>query len=78
MTDIHSIVLSMTNNDHVYGHVAHGWESVRSIFEKNLIDGLDIGASVCIYYRGKCVVDLCGGWKDVETKKNLIHPIHYN
>jgi CubicO group peptidase (beta-lactamase class C family) len=69
-------MLSMANNNkkHVYGYVAHGWESVQSIFEKNLIDGLDIGAGVCIYYRGQCVVDLCGGWKDVETKKEPYTP----
>jgi len=53
----------------VYGHVAHDWKSVRSVFEQNLIDELDIGASLCIYYRGECVVDLCGGWKDTQTKK---------
>jgi CubicO group peptidase (beta-lactamase class C family) len=56
------------NNIHVYGHTAYGWESVRSVFEQNLIDELDIGASLCIYYRGECVVDLCGGWKDPQTK----------
>jgi CubicO group peptidase (beta-lactamase class C family) len=61
--------LNNNNDSHVYGQTAHGWESVRSVFEQNLIDGLDIGASLCIYYRGDCVVDLCGGWKDVQTKK---------
>jgi CubicO group peptidase (beta-lactamase class C family) len=53
----------------VYGHVAQGWENVGSIFEQNFIDELDIGASLCIYHRGECVVDLCGGWKDPQTKK---------
>jgi CubicO group peptidase (beta-lactamase class C family) len=62
------------NNNHVHGYVAQGWENVRSIFEKNLIDGLDIGASLCIYYRGQCVVDLCGGWKDGEIKKEPYTP----
>ncbi|UJR36823.1 hypothetical protein I4U23_029536 [Adineta vaga] len=54
---------------HVYGHITPGWENVRSVFEQNLTDGSDIGAGLCIYHRGKCVVDLSGGWKDVETKK---------
>lgn len=59
---------TLKNNSHVYGRVACGWENVRAAFEQNLIDELDIGAGLCIYYRGKCVVDLCGGWKDVRTK----------
>ena len=56
-------------NNNVIGHVAPGWESVRTVFHQNLIDGLDIGASVCVYHQGECVVDLCGGWKDAKTKK---------
>lgn len=62
---------AMNNNNkvHLYGHVACEWESVRAVFEQNLIDELDIGGNLCIYYRGKCVVDLCGGWKDSQTKK---------
>lgn len=53
----------------VCGHVAKNWESIRSIFEQNLADDLDVGASLCIYYQGECVVDLAGGWKDAQTKK---------
>ncbi|CAF4466336.1 unnamed protein product [Rotaria sp. Silwood2] len=26
-------------------------------------------ASLCIYYKGKCVVDLYGGWKDLQRKE---------
>jgi CubicO group peptidase (beta-lactamase class C family) len=67
-------VLNNKNNIHVYGHTAHSWKSVRSVFEQNLSDELDIGASLCIYYRGECVVDLCGGWKDTKTKKEPYTP----
>ena len=67
-------MLNNNNNKHVYGDVARGWESVRSVFEQNLIDGLDIGAGLCVYHRGQCVVDLCGGWKDVQTKKEPYTP----
>ena len=59
---------SNTNN-HVHGYVAQGWERIRTAFEQNFIDQLDVGASLCIYHRGTCVVDLYGGWKDTETKK---------
>ncbi|CAF3721154.1 unnamed protein product, partial [Rotaria sordida] len=32
-------------------------------------DGLDIGASLYIYYREECVVYLYSDWKDTQTKK---------
>lgn len=61
--------MSTTNDYNINGYVAPNWEKVRTAFEQNIIDGLDIGASLCIYYRGECVVDLYGGWKDIQTKK---------
>ena len=61
--------LSSSNNTNIRGHVTPGWESVRTVFEQNIIDGLDVGASLCVYYQGECVVNLAGGWKDVKTKK---------
>jgi CubicO group peptidase (beta-lactamase class C family) len=57
-----------SNNNNINGYVAPNWENVRAAFEQNIIDGLDIGASLSIYYRGECVVDLYGGWKDIQTK----------
>jgi CubicO group peptidase (beta-lactamase class C family) len=59
----------MTNNNNIHGYVGPGWDSVRAAFEQNFVEELDIGASVCVYYRGECVVDLCGGWKDPQTKQ---------
>ena len=58
-----------SSNNNVFGHVASGWDSVRTVFEQNIIDGHDIGASLCIYHRGECVVNLTGGWKDAKSKK---------
>ena len=62
------------SNSHVRGYVAQGWERIRTAFEQNFIDQLDIGASLSIYHRGKCVIDLCGGWKDTETKTEPYTP----
>lgn len=67
-------LLGNNNDNNIVGHVATGWESVRTVFEQNLIDGLDLGASLCIYYRGECVVNLTGGWKDVKSKKEPYTP----
>lgn len=55
--------------NHVDGYVDKNWESLRTTFEQNFIDQLDIGAALCIYYKGKCVVNLFGGWKDPTTKQ---------
>ncbi|UJR08147.1 hypothetical protein I4U23_012423 [Adineta vaga] len=61
-------ILLNNNNNNICGYVAEKWQSVQDAFEQNFNDGLDIGASLSIYYRGKCVVDLYGGWKDFEKK----------
>ncbi|CAF3622653.1 unnamed protein product [Rotaria sp. Silwood1] len=58
-----------TKDNNVHGYISPGWECVQLAFEQNFNEGLDIGASLCVYHRGKCVVDLYGGWKDPETKK---------
>lgn len=65
-------LLSTENN--IFGYVAPGWESVQRKFEQNLKDGHDIGGSLCIYYRGGCVVNLIGGWKDAKTKQEPYTP----
>ncbi len=68
-TDKRKLLSSMVNNNNIHGYVASGWENVCSVFEQNLIEGLDLGASLCIYHRGQCVVDLSGGWKDPERNE---------
>jgi len=60
---------TFNSDNNVQGDVAAGWESVRTAFEQNLTDGSEIGTGLCVYHRGKCVVDLSGGWKDVEKTK---------
>lgn len=50
----------------ITGTVANGWEGVRAAFMENLADHGETGAGVAIYHRGRCVVDLTGGWFDKE------------
>lgn len=45
----------------VDGWTAPGFDGVRAAFETNLHLGEDLGAAVCIYRHGRCVVDLWGG-----------------
>lgn len=53
-------------NYNVSGLCAASWESVRRLFCQNFIDQLDVGASLCVYHRGQCVVDLAGGRRTME------------
>ena len=46
--------------------VAPGWEPVRDSFIHSFDIKEDRGAGVAVYHRGKCVVDLMGGWRDKD------------
>jgi len=48
----------------VQGLTHDRFESVRSVFEGNLVGGDDLGASFCAMAHGEPVVDLWGGWAD--------------
>jgi CubicO group peptidase (beta-lactamase class C family) len=46
------------------GSCDHRFEGVRTAFEENFDQGLDVGASVCVTLDGATVVDLWGGTAD--------------
>jgi CubicO group peptidase (beta-lactamase class C family) len=48
----------------IAGHVEPGFEAVRRQFEANFASGNEIGAACAVYWRGRPVVDLWGGWRD--------------
>ena len=49
------------------GTVAAGFEGVAGAFEANFAEHGDIGGAVCVYHRGRPVVDLWGGYADREA-----------
>lgn len=49
-----------------HGHVASGFEEVRVEFERNFAKRGELGAAVAAYWHGVKVVDLWGGWRDVQ------------
>ncbi len=53
----------------VHGYCDVRFQKVRDVFEKNLSDGLDLGASVSFCLDGEIVVDLWGGWLDFGHKQ---------
>ena len=48
------------------GTVAPGFERVRDVFARSL-EREEVGASVCVWHRGKVVVDLWGGIRDKRS-----------
>ena len=47
----------------IHGEVAPGFEKVREVFEANW-NGIEVGASYAVVYKGETVVDLWGGYQD--------------
>lgn len=45
----------------VFGTCARQFDRVKHVFIENFRTGGDIGASVCVYFRGQKVVDLWAG-----------------
>jgi CubicO group peptidase (beta-lactamase class C family) len=57
----------------VNGFVAPGWEPVREAFGQTIDSKQDVGAAVSLFHKGKCVVDLVGGYFDTESTKPYEH-----
>ena len=51
--------------DLVSGYTATGFDAVQKVFEENFAEGLEVGASLCIFAAGQKVVDLWGGHRDL-------------
>jgi len=52
----------------VLGHVGDGFAPVRDTFLQNYHAFDERGSAVCVYLDGKPVIDLVGGWKDVNRQ----------
>uniref|UniRef100_A0A1I7T877 Beta-lactamase domain-containing protein n=1 Tax=Caenorhabditis tropicalis TaxID=1561998 RepID=A0A1I7T877_9PELO len=61
--------ISMAEN-HIGGIVHQQYESVASVFRDNFEKGLETaGASFAVYHKGKLLINLYGGLKNVEKKQ---------
>lgn len=50
----------------IHGSVAPGFEEVEQEFRRNFAERREWGAACTVYYRGEKVVDLWGGYRDLE------------
>jgi CubicO group peptidase (beta-lactamase class C family) len=65
-------VSALADTARIHGFVAPGFETVRAAFAANFKRGeplRELGASVCVYRRGKRVVDLWGGHCDAARSQ---------
>ncbi|HEY8172892.1 MAG TPA: serine hydrolase domain-containing protein [Dehalococcoidia bacterium] len=53
----------------IQGTTEAGFEPVRKLLEEQFASGEHIGAGVCVYHRGRKVVDLFGGLADEDAQK---------
>jgi CubicO group peptidase (beta-lactamase class C family) len=53
----------------IHGAVAPGFEEVESVFRQNFRERDELGAACAIYHKGKMVVDLWGGYRDLERRQ---------
>ncbi|RIB03586.1 beta-lactamase/transpeptidase-like protein [Gigaspora rosea] len=53
----------------VQGYIVPEFIDVKKAFIKNFEDGSEVGSSVAVYYNGKLVVDLYGGYADLEAMR---------
>lgn len=53
----------------VHGHCDEKFAAVRQVMAANLASGADLGASFCATINGETVVDIWGGWADVEKTR---------
>ncbi len=51
------------------GCYATGFEPVARVFAEQLAAGEEIGAGFTVFHRGQCVVDLHGGFADVDERR---------
>lgn len=52
----------------IFGEVAPGFEPVKQVFE-NLWQEVEVGASFCAFHRGRKVVDIWGGYAEVDESR---------
>jgi CubicO group peptidase (beta-lactamase class C family) len=58
-----------TQDVHIAGHVAAGFEAVRDAFAENFLKRHELGGACCVYRRGEKVVDLWGGVRNKATQE---------
>ena len=60
-------------NIQIYGNYEKEYEPVKDAFVQNFISGQEINASICVYVKQKCVIDMYGtSTKDTTYNSNCL------
>ena len=51
----------------IFGHTHKRFDWVHTIFDEQFARHGEIGASLCVWHQGQCVVDLWGGYQDLKA-----------
>lgn len=52
----------------IHGEVTQGFEDMETAFKRNFKERGELGAACAVYYKGKKVVDLWGGYRDGKSR----------
>lgn len=70
----------MTAPFEIHGFCDERFRVIEEAFRKNFDEGLEVGSSLGVTWRGKMVVDLWGGWSNAKKtkrwRKNTIVPVN--
>lgn len=58
--------LNKVDSSIIHGYVSPRFEKVKEEFERNFLEREEIGAACAIYHKGNKVVDLWGGYRDID------------
>ena len=53
-------LLFSEGNVQIFGNCEKGYEPVKDAFIQNFVSGQEINASICVYVKQKCVIDMYG------------------
>ena len=64
-------------NIQIYGNCENGYEPVKDAFTQNFVSGQEINSSICVYVKGKCVIDMYGtSIKDTSYNSECLQVMH--
>ena len=62
----------------IFGKYEKGYEAVKDGFIQNFVSGQELNASICVYVKEKCVVDMYGtSIDDISYNATRIQVFHF-
>ena len=66
-------------NVQIFGNCEKGYEPVKEAFIQNFVSGQELNASICVYVKEKCVIDMYGtSNKDTTYDSKCLQVIYFD